>query len=717
MKPSVKASSSSSPSHIAMALALASFATLSAHAADTKDSKSAKADPAQETSLEEVVVTAQRRSERLQDVPMQVDAFSDAKIEAAGIKSSQDFVNMVPNVSLDDSFTYLNTFVVVRGVTQINNADSPVAIIVDGVPQNSQKQFKMNLFDIERIEVLKGPQGGLYGRNAIGGAINIVTKNAGDHFEGKLDASYGRGDAVDVSGVISTPVGQDGGLRVAGSYKSDGGRIQNSYTGKNVDFIDHDWETRGKYTQRFNDTLSMDLRASYRDFQAGAIYDSVIFSGRADDYVLPSENIQGLTYGNIFDTSAKFDAELGSATLTSITGYTSLTENYRGDLDFTNPVDKPGGFLGLGIQVGQGQDLGTDLFSQEFRLVSNNSGPFRWIAGVYYLNTKKDLRTRAFLDTTSQLDQIDTGFLLIDHNESNNNNAYAVYGSFDYDISEKLTLSGALRYDLDKRKQTDLSTGDVRKADFDSVQPKATLTYKFDDSKLIYGTFSTGFRSGGFNAPNVRIPVFKAENLDNFEAGFKTSWLDRRLILNGAVYRARSDNFQFFFVDAASAAQIIGNIDKVDIWGVELEVQALVGPGLQVFAGLGTTDSTIKENKDLPSTVGNKTPKTTNWSLNAGFQYDTALTDTLNLMTRVDYEHRGKKYWQVDNADVQGPVDLLGVRVGVETEGWGIYFTGKNLFNEQYYTDFNPTAFSGLDTAIGFRAQPSTWALEAKIKF
>lgn len=134
--------------------------------------------------LEEVTVTAQRRAERLQDVPVAVTAFTAAEIEARGIGSTRDILPMTPNVTYDESFTVGNSFVSVRGVAQINNADSPVAIVVDGVPQNSQKQLRMELFDVERIEVLKGPQGALYGRNAIGGAINIVTREPTNEFDG-----------------------------------------------------------------------------------------------------------------------------------------------------------------------------------------------------------------------------------------------------------------------------------------------------------------------------------------------------------------------------------------------------------------------------------------------------------------------------------------------------------------------------------------------------
>ena len=189
--------------------------------------------------LETIIVTAQRRSENLQEVPAQVTAFTAQTIKNANIKSTQDFINLTPNVSLDSSDTYNNTFIVVRGVTQINNADAPVAIIIDGVPQNNQKQFNQNLFDIERIEVLKGPQGALYGRNAIGGAINIVTKSPTDELTGFLNASYGRGDAINLSAGISGPIVEDkASFRLAGNYVQDDGRITNTFANVNQDFID-----------------------------------------------------------------------------------------------------------------------------------------------------------------------------------------------------------------------------------------------------------------------------------------------------------------------------------------------------------------------------------------------------------------------------------------------------------------------------------------------
>lgn len=691
------------------ATVLAGFLPVSTYAAEAET----------DVGLQEIIVTAQKRSENLQEVPIQVAAFTEGKIADAGITATRDFVAMVPNMSLDESFTYLNSFVVVRGVTQINNADSPVAVVVDGVAQNNQKQLKMNLFDIERIEVLKGPQGALYGRNAIGGAINIVTKAPSNDFEGSLFGSYGKGDVIDLNAAVSGPIVADKLLfRVAASHHEDNGRITNTYLDKKVDTVGHDDSIRGRLLFNASEAVTFDLRGSYTDFRAGGVYDSVVFSGDANDYVAPRTSLLGTTWGSIGELTLKADADLGVATLTSISGYTRLKENYRGDLDFSNTTDKPGGFLGLGIQVGQGQNLDVEMFSQELRLTSPDNQPLRWIAGAYFIHTNRSLFTRAFVDLDGTLAQFDNDALaIVNLSEDNSNNAYALFGQVDFDITDQLTLSGALRYDSDKREQTNVLTSLTRDKTFSSLQPKVTLTYKPTDEQMLYATYSTGFRSGGFNAPTVSIPVFDDETLQNFEGGFKTSWLDRRLILNGAIYYSKVDDFQFFFVDALSASQIIANIDKVDIWGIELEAQALLAEGVEFNVGLGTTDSDIKKITVFPGNEGNKTPKSTTWSLTAGLQIRREITEGLNGFARIDYDHKGKKYWQVDNADAQKPVDIFNARIGVDTDSWGVYLWGKNLTNEKYYSDFNPREFSGTDVDLGFRGQPRSYGIEARYKF
>ncbi|MCG8442183.1 MAG: TonB-dependent receptor plug domain-containing protein, partial [Caulobacterales bacterium] len=200
-----------------------------------------------ELATDRIVVTGQFREQSLEDVPAIVNVFTEQVIEDAGIRTTEDFIALTPNLTFDDSFTYLNSFVVIRGVTQINNADSPVAIIVDSVPQNNQKQFKLSLFDVQQIEVLKGPQGSLYGRNAIGGAVNIVTRQPTNEFEGFAGASVMNGVGYRAEAGVSGPIVEDKVLfRVAGSYHHSDGVIENAFLSEDVDDIDHDYAIRGK---------------------------------------------------------------------------------------------------------------------------------------------------------------------------------------------------------------------------------------------------------------------------------------------------------------------------------------------------------------------------------------------------------------------------------------------------------------------------------------
>lgn len=667
--------------------------------------------------LEPVIVQSQRRLERLQDVPISVKAFSSRQIEDMGITSTQDFVNLTPNMSFDNSLTYGNSFVVIRGVTQINNADSPVAVVVDGVPQNNQKQLKMNLFDIQRIEVLKGPQGALYGRNAIGGAINIETKKPTSERQSFAAIEVANGNSM------QTTAGTTGELlpkllyRIDAQAKKSGGLLENTFRGDKVDAIDRDTTVRGRLIYTPVDDLSLDLRVNFNDFRAGANWDSVVRSSNPNDIRNPRSSILGKTLGQSSDVSLKADYQTSLGTLTSITGYTNLTERYRGDIDFSNPTDLPGGFLGLGIQAGQGQNLNTKMLSQEVRLTSADASPLRWIVGAYFLDTRRHLDTRLFVDATSDISQFDDpGKTVVNLQGEDHNRASAGFGQVDYDLSPGLTVSGALRFDRDGRHQKDLRTGSSRDAAFDSWQPKVTLTKHFDGDNLAYATYSTGFRSGGFNSPG--LASFRPESLANYELGAKTTLLDKRMILNGAVFYSKSKNFQFFYVDAGSGSQVISNIDRVRIQGADIDFRYLPTRGLEFDGGIGITDGIIARNSVDPGSVGHHTPKNVPIKLNFGVQYLKAVTDTLNGFVRLDVEHRGKKYWHPDNVAVADPMTLFGVRFGVrgQDDKWGMTFYGKNLTNKHYYADYNSAKYSGLPYDIGSLAPLRMYGLELKFR-
>nr|VFJ65362.1 MAG: iron complex outermembrane recepter protein [Candidatus Kentron sp. DK] len=649
------------------------------------------------TMLEEVTVTAEKRAEKLQDVPVSVTAFSSEAIEEAGIENTQDFINLTPNVTLDDSYTIGNTFVTIRGVSQLNNIDSPMAVVIGGIPQNNQKQLKQELFDIERIEVLRGPQGAGYGRNAIGGAINIVTKGPTNEQEGYVKTGIFNGSGKTVSGAISGPLVEDTLLyRLAGNYKDSDGLIDNDFLGTEADWYEAT-DLRAQLRWLATDNFSVDMVYQTSNMEGGSIYDSLLLNPggvnreNTNRVMEPSMNTPGISEKETDDLHLRSDLQLDAGTLTYLFGYTDLKEDYYGDIDSEPTKDDV-----------QSQDLDVELISHELRWTSPDDERFRWIVGAFHQETDRTLKGSWALPSI--------GVFPPDYTNDNDNTAWAVFGQAEYDLTDQLELSGSIRYDQDERKQ--ITSG--QEETFDAWQPKATLTYKLTDENLVYATYGTGFRSGGFNNSGG---MFKDETLDNYEIGSKNTFFDRRLIINGAAYFARSDDFQFFYVEVPKG-QIISNIDEVDIKGLELEFQGLLTDNLQVFGGIGITDSEIKKSSARPQDVGNHTPKNTLYTANLGAQYGFD-AGPMDASFRVDMERRGKKYWHSDNTEVQDPVTLYNARFTLEKDDIQIIFWGKNLSDERFYTDFNDVAFSGFPSGddIGFINQPRSFGVDVRYEF
>lgn len=678
----------------------------------------AQSDQTQATQVQTVEVTAQLRRQPLQEVPAAVSALNSAQLEDRSIVSTQDMVNRIPNMSLDTSMSFLNSFVTLRGVTQINNADSPLAIVVDGVPQSSQKQFRMNLFDVQRVEVLKGPQGALYGRNAIGGAVNIVTKKPTEKFEGFAGLSYGNGnDLTANAGASGALLPGKAYFRLVAQTRSSDGLIENTFLNKKTDAIDHDNILRGKLSFDLGADLAIDVQAGTNTFRAGAVRDSI--TPDANNIQMPRSNILGASWGSVNDLSVKADWQTSLGTVTSITALTKIKENFRGDIDFSNPIDLPGGFLGFGFQTGQGQNLDQKMTSQEFRLTSPDSKPIRYIFGAYWLKTRKDLATRVYVDANSSIDQYENlSLAIVNRAETNDNRATAVFGQFDFDLGSKdLTLSAGLRHDRDERNQTDVLTGGQRNLSFSSTQPKVTLSNKWGPNLLAYATYSTGFRSGGFNAPG--LPDFAAEKLTNYEIGAKQVLAGGSVVLNTALFEAHSRNFQFFYVNASIGAQIIGNIDRVRIRGLDLDAQWKVTRDFEVDGGIGLTDSIIQANSAEPDSAGKHTPKNMPMKLTLGAQQRWNLGSSGSVLARLDLEHRSKKYFHPDNVASEDPMTLLNARIGwssrdnlLSTAIWG-----KNLTNHRYYADVNAQRYSGLPYMIGSLAEGRSFGIEGRLRF
>lgn len=663
--------------------------------------------------VDEVVVTAQKREENLQHVPLSVKAFAATQIEEAGIETPDHFIALTPNVSIANSFTVGNSFVTIRGISQINNSDPSVAVVVDGVNLPNQKQLTRELFDIERVEVLKGPQGALYGRNSLGGVINIVTKQPTNEFEGYISADAGNGSSLGLTAAVGGPMVKDRLLfRVAGSYKESDGLIENSFLQGKVDSYE---DTTGRLQLKWmpNDRLQVDLNAATSETEGGAAYYSIFpTEGFTNDFSIePDANILGFSERQMDDLSLRAVWQTSWATLTSITAFSDLEETYRSDLDFSNPTRDL--FFPLG-QLGQGQDLDVGLFSEELRLTSLDEEGTRWICGAYYLETDRDLTTRVFVDTNGTIDGF-FPFLVVE--ESNDNKAYAFFSQVDLEIAERWAVSGAMRYDKDERNQTDVASGLRRSTSFDEWQPKLTLEYQASDKAMAYLNLSTGFRSGGFNAPTVTPEIFKNETTENLEIGFKTTLWGDRLRLNGAAYLTRGHDVQYFSVDLPG--QVIDNIAETEMKGLELDLFARVARNWDLYAAFGFNDSEIRDFDGTGRFVGNQTPSNIRHSINLGAQYVYPIGSRMFGIARIDLERRGKQYWHPDNLDVQDPVELVNLRFSIEGASWAVTAWARNLTDERFYVEYMDAFWGGalLVNDLGQLNMPRTYGIKLKRRF
>jgi iron complex outermembrane receptor protein len=722
--------------------------------------------PAQTSDLQEIVVTARKRDESLQNVPVTIDAFTEQTIKSAGIESPRDFVALVPNMTLVEVQNVGNSFITVRGISQARNSEPSVAVLVDGVLETNPYEFDQELTDIKQIEVLKGPQGALYGRNAIGGAIIIHTADPSDHFEGSGKLGVGNGLSEKAQVAVSGPIDSAGTLKYRASlnfYNTDG-YLENTYLDRKADPY-KDYSGRLRLLWQPADQWSADLRVFRDRVDTTAYYyviprndEANVFSSfttppNANDVTSPIQtNNLGTDYRDVLDTALKLDYRLGVGTFTAISDYNHTKEIDTGDAYDFRPIKSSIAYndfftfvppsLGGSLDESQSQFIDEKTYSQELRFTSPKVGGFSWIAGAYYVHTERFISTGNLVDRGLGIPPVYQTPLVDPANpfatntnvtflaDSQNNNAWAVFGDATYEFNPQWEFDAAIRYDEDSRRNTTdtpqhflpdptAHTGEVRHATFDATQPKGTLRYKPTENLTFYGGWSRGFRSGGFNQTGVGAvaasegklgvhDLFQAEVADTWEVGAKSQFLDRRLSANLALYHTDSHNGYFFFYDSVTSTQNLGNLDAT-YKGAELELTAKATDRLDLYANFGYTDGRITRMQD-PTVVGNKPPLLTKNTVNAGFQYHQPVGDGLNGVLRLDYQEIGRTWWDPYDVTSRDPVSLINLRAGVEADRWSVTAWSKNLTNKLYNAEFSPGGFL-------WRAPPRRYGLDFTFKF
>src|SRR6188768_1772687 len=408
---------------------------------------------------ETITVTPRRRDESSLDVPGAINAFTAADIKTAGIDRPQDFVALTPNMSLVQTQNQGTSFVTVRGISQARNSEPSVAVLIDGVQMANPSQFNQELFDIDTIQVLKGPQGALYGRNAIGGAIIINTKKPSDVFAGNVTLGSDSGPGINVRGSMSGPVSHTLKYIATGSYFDTKGYINNAFLHENADPF-RDVSGRLRFVWEPSKEVSADVRVYASGVRTQALYFNITES--VNDTSLPVRvNNPGVNERDMAGASLKLDFDLGGGTLTSITAYDEIEELLTGDqFDFL-PYDESVLKLFFGSDQAQHQWLDVEAVSQEIRFTSPADEPLRWIAGAYIIATDRFISTGNVFDDESgvvpEVKETPLPFFAPQFTflaDSQDNLAWAVFGELSYDISDRLEGSVALRYDRDERENT-----------------------------------------------------------------------------------------------------------------------------------------------------------------------------------------------------------------------------------------------------------------------
>ena len=704
--------------------------------------------------LGDIIVTARKREETASRIPETISVVGSAAIQSRNITNLANVQTLVPAFSFaqlqDPSVVYVS----IRGINSVRNSENPVAFVVDGVQTNDASQINLQITDIDRVEILKGPQGSLYGRNAIGGAINIITKKPTNDFSGTVKLTYENGNERDAGGSISGPIIKDVLLfRVGGQVRTYDGLIENEILHSKVDYFS-DQNVFGKLYFAPIAELSFELKASHFHTRGGSYYYKLVGTGNTnkeiDFPILGTPN--GLSELSDDQISLKGDIDLGFATLTSVSALNHNKNLLDGDIGFT-PQD-----------IGQlGEKFDNRAFNEDVRLTSRIDGSLKWVAGAYYLHKKQHAVAPVYLGSASVPGAVQPRDLGIELESFFNypaapgtllyhrtdfeftNDAYAAYAQGDYDLSRTLTITAGLRYDKEKRSAVnngtvafDPTTGktglipadaDVakyRSNTYSAFQPKASIAFKPTSDRLYYATFSQGFRSGGFN--NTLRPQFAtygAEKLTNFEIGAKGTFLDGRLRVEAAIFHMIDRNRPDFFFSITDSTQNIFSIATVRINGVELNVNAAPARGLTLSAGLSLLDTRIEQIDTTAidpdpahSGLGRHPSYVYHQQFTASAQYITSIGSGIDAFIGSDFLLKaGNYFWYTNDGFKQEPIPLLNGRLGVKRNGAEIRIFAENLLNFSYVTSHDPSFVFGFAGDDAFPAPPRRYGVTVSYQF
>ena len=737
--------------------------------------------------IEEIVVTAQKRSESLQSVPVSITALTSAQLAETKMDSPSDLVSQIPNLQVNGIVGEASPVFSLRGISMFDyslSQSSPVGSYIDEVYKGNFVLFGVDMYDLERVEVLRGPQGTLYGKNTTGGAINFITHKPGFDTDGYVKLGIGNYNRKEVEGAFQTAlVDQHVAARVAFTYTKADGWFKNVLAGHpDLEGIDQ-YGVRASVLFKASEDFDAIVRwsLSKQTPQNYGIFDIILPGGIVGTYYRTSDGTatgRPLANDQIaqnFTPKRHQDNEAISVALhwniSSAAAFSSITSWDDGSLF------NPEGTDGAPIDIFKIPYVGkTKQFTQDFRLTSRDTGPFGFIAGVYYqreniFNSTENrfLQATAFdangdgvvNATDCELNYFgqsvppfpanvpglpyNCGF----HNQFNQlRNSWAVYTDDSYQLTDQIKLRAGLRYNHDNASQRNAlsqlvgadgvvianiipgpygalnatTSQDIHNV---ALTGRAGLDYTPVKDVLLYLNYSRGYRSGAFNAQFFFAPgeftAVKPEFVDSTEVGFKTTWWDGKLQIDGAAFHYKYQNQQLIDVQTSGQQPLI-NLGESRINGGELEIVTRPIPSVTLRGGLGILDAKIVQgliNNGTQNIAGNELPNAPKVSTTLAGDWDAFHADNLVLTLHSDLNYAASQYFEPANVPGirQGGYTTTNARLALHAPDskWEVAAWGRNLGDKFYLT--TGANLAGFGYYYTHRNTPRTFGLEATFRF
>ena len=693
---------------------------------------------------DEIIVTARRQEERLQDVPVSVTAFTASTMERLGVNSIADIATRTPNFSIIGRGDLKFNRNSLRGISAGGasaGADPAVGFYIDDVYVAQGPGVNFDLHDIERVEVLRGPQGTLFGRNTIGGVVSITTRAPSDTFEASAQATYGNYGYLRLGGSVSGPLAD--GVQARLSYVSieRDGLFDDVVLGRDVDTISSQ-SLRGVVNFDLGADTSLTVSGDYRNvgdqstlifetlrYDEASLFVALLDGNGLDRNTDPydrrvSSDQLNVENAEAWGVSARYRTELGGARLTSITSY-----RYH---DYYSLVDTDRSALSM-IYDGDPEEV--SRFSSELQ-IGWDAGAFSWLVGAYYF--RQDTANLSFIEVGSDLADVlgDPSIAGLEAGSSGNmlTTSRAVFGSGTWAVNDRFDMTLGARYIHDEKEidysQTDPlailgGTGAFTASDsWNQLTPSFNARYRFTPDAMTYLTVSRGFKSGGYNDAlgDATSLSFNPESLSNYEIGFKTEWFGRRLTANVALFYMDWSDIQITVDNPTTPIfdPTILNAGAAHSQGLELEFAARPMEGLVLGANFSLLEAEYDEGT-LPSGAPLRTiPNSPEYSGALNAQYSLPLSDFGTLTFGGEYLMRGQSFLSADNIEDArvDPYQLVNLRVSLERDNWRLTLWGDNLTDEVYKAGiFDLSTVPLIGQRFISLSEPRTFGVELRADF